>query len=91
MKKTIAAMAILASASSQALIGPGGHPRPMPKNVVCVSLYKDAGGYIAGNCDQTAKNEKYGAELKDNGCAKDQAAMRITSVRIPMCPTYVQL
>lgn len=94
MKKTIAIAAILATAASaSALIGPGGpgNPKPKPVKPACLSVYKDKEGYQLGRCDETQRNEKYGAEIKGNGCAENQAAIKLVSVKIPMCPTYVQL
>lgn len=92
MKKTIASMALLVSTTSAfALIGPGGRDVPKPKTY-CLSLYEtEQNVAYVGDCDESDKNARYGLELKENGCADGQAALQSVRVRIPSCPTFVQL
>jgi hypothetical protein len=71
MKKTIAAIALLASSNAYAL-------RPPPETDLkkaCVKVHKmqDRSG-IAG-CDETSNNERANLRLRDNGCAKGQVAI----------------
>lgn len=90
--KTIAGLAILASASNAfGLIGPGGRPQPEPRNY-CLSLYQneDGNAYV-GDCDNTANNRRFKLKLNQNGCADGQAAMQTIRVVIPSCPAFVQL
>lgn len=92
MKKTVASLAILASASSAfALIGPGGPGQPRPRNY-CVSSYHGQNGeaYV-GDCDLTQQNLRRQAPLLQNGCAQNQASLRSVRVRLAACPTFVQL
>jgi hypothetical protein len=44
-----------------------------------------------GTCDESERNRLFGRELKLNGCAEGQAALKTTSVVIKSCPTAVQL
>jgi hypothetical protein len=89
MKKTIASVALLASSSTFALIGPG--PRPEPKTV-CLNVYEESNGVMyAGDCDQTRANQVYKRTILQNGCADGQAAIRSYDIKIKACPTYVQL
>jgi hypothetical protein len=93
MKKTVASLAILASASSAfALIGPGdGNPRPQPKNV-CLSLYQgERGESYLGDCDNSELNRQRRAPLQANGCAAGQASLRSFSVRVKSCTGFAQL
>lgn len=98
MKKTIAALAILASAStSQALMPEGmyleGDKSKQTERVICLSeLYtENDGSKVIGSCDESEANAEYGAELKANGCAEGQLAIRTVSLQIESCPTAVQL
>lgn len=95
MKKTIATLAILASASANALMpGPGAHVPERPETkTACIEVYEgySDGSLITGTCDATMKNEMYSKQLMENGCAKGQAAMQVVENQIKSCPTYVQL
>lgn len=96
MKKTIAAMALMASATSaNALVPPGEFlPEPPEPKKYCLSLYVDQNGNTeVSDCDMTEANKVYELELKENGCAEGQALMTVydTDVKIPACPTAVQL
>ncbi len=101
MKKTIslAALAISASTSSFALIGP---PTDMMTKTYCLETYTDmSGGMIAGTCDESANNVHRGAQIGENGCAEGQIALTTSKtrrdahypIRIRQClpPNVVQL
>ena len=94
MKKTIASLAILASANANALIAPyPDNERPEIKTV-CLYVHQhteaDGSGYV-GSCDETEKNKMSRREILANGCAEGQVAMKVTKVEVRSCPTYVQL
>lgn len=99
MKRTIAAVALLASAStSQALIEPGVFGADetksrQPERVICLSEYSPEadGSRNVGACDESNANRVYGLEIMANGCAEGQLALRSVSVQIESCPTAVQL
>lgn len=98
MKKTIAALAILASAStSQALMpefdGLEINKSKQTERVICLSeLYtENDGSKVLGACDESEANESYGAQLMANGCAEGQLAIQSVELKIESCPTAVQL
>ena len=71
MKKTIATIALTASPSAFALIGPGGETK-----TVCLNTYETAEGLLyAGSCDEAPNNEELGLEILENGCAEGQIAL----------------
>jgi hypothetical protein len=75
MKKTIslAALAISASTSSFAIIGP---PIDAVTKTYCLATYtKEDGGMVAGTCDQTANNQLSDRQIGMNGCAEGQIAL----------------
>lgn len=101
MKKTIslAALAISASTSSFALIGP---PAPYEVKTYCLDFYGDATeGMIAGTCDQSQNNVSRGDQIGPNGCTEGQIALTTSRtrrdqdfpIRIRSClpPNVVQL
>ncbi len=92
MKKSITAMALLASATSaHALVGPGTGPVPTP-NVACVAVSYDADGSLhAADCDETRNNKRLGRKLLANGCAEDQARIVSYDIEIPACMHIAQL
>lgn len=103
MKKTIASLALFASASSAhaLMIDPSFNPSaeikaqgvPMPQpTTLCLSINEDQKGNVyVGSCDETERNYLYSLPLEANGCAEGQAAMITYEVEIKSCPTYVQL
>ena len=104
MKKTIASMALLASATSaMAIVGPingaqestmiGGGKVPT-KKVYCLAEYEDQDGdVVVSSCDAKARNARFqNADLNKYGCLEGQAAMiTYQEVNIPSCPVFVQL
>jgi hypothetical protein len=94
MKKTITAMAVLASAASaQALIGPRGSRTPTPApNQFCLQVMTDDDGLqTLEDCDSTRDNARLRRPILANGCAEGQAAMTSFTVEIPSCRHIVQL
>lgn len=101
MKKTVATLAIMVSASSassaHAIVQPpGGTPPPLPQTrTICLSeLSREVDGSVYLNtCDESLRNERWERPTLANGCASEQFALKVTdaSVQIAMCPTYVQL
>lgn len=90
MKKTIATLAILASANAYALRGPGGPEH----ETVCLKTYKLSDKSIqAGSCDESRNNASQDRELMENGCAKGQVAVSVEVDTISSCmpPGAVQL
>lgn len=101
MKKTIslAAIAISASTSSFALIGP---PADMITKTYCLDTYTtESGSMMAGTCDQSINNARRGAQIGENGCAENQISLQTSKanrsaefpIRIRAClpPNVVQL
>lgn len=75
MKKTIslAALAISASTSSFALVMP---PANMSYKTYCLDRYTDSDGNTTmGSCDQSPNNARGNAQVGQNGCTTDQAAL----------------
>jgi hypothetical protein len=98
MKKSIATVALLVSASSaHALVRPRpGHDLPVDPvqtKTVCLAVYgaEADGSQNAGSCDQSLRNQMYSRELKQNGCAEGQVAIKETTLEVPSCPVAVQL
>ncbi len=103
MKKTticLAALAISASTSSLALIGP--NPGAMEEKTYCLGVYSDdEGNMSAGSCDMTRNNEILQSPLGANGCAEGQISQYTTKrdyqesfpIQIHMCmpPNAAQL
>lgn len=68
---SLAALAISASSSTFALIA-----GPTDTKTYCLEMYTDTcGSSYAGSCDQTANNERRGAQIGENGCAQGQVAL----------------
>lgn len=79
MKKSIASVALLVSASSALAIPvyrPPGTPVPQPKTV-CLDIYRslEDGSTVVGSCDESQNNKIQEKELQKNGCAEDQVAI----------------
>lgn len=96
MNKSVASLALLvASMTAQAypMPSPGQstEPRPVP-TTYCLSVYEGQdGSKTLGTCDNSTKNEMYGAELRENKCADNQAAFTSVNVKIKSCPSFMQL
>ncbi len=103
MKKTIASLALFASASSAhaLMIDPRlnqtgeitaqGVPMPQP-TTLCLSYNEDQKGQVyLGSCDETERNHLYSLPILENGCAEGQAALITYEIEIKSCPTFVQL
>ncbi|MES2768723.1 MAG: hypothetical protein V4596_06205 [Bdellovibrionota bacterium] len=83
MKKTIAAIAILASTQAHALAPPGP---TIPKQKVCLKSYKlDDKSVQVGSCDSSYNNQSENLPLKENGCAKNQVALTVDENTIQAC------
>ena len=98
MKKTVATLAIMVSASAAHAIvqPPGGTPVPPPQaRTFCLSELNRAedGSVYLNTCDESLRNERWERPTRANGCAAEQFALKVTdaSVQVAMCPTYVQL
>jgi len=98
MKKTITSLALIASAANAyALPMPPrpGQPLPPPpvERTICLSQYNTAsdGSPFVGGCDESERNQMFGEELLENGCAKHQVAIKTTSLKIRSCPSAAQL
>lgn len=102
MKKTIAAIAIIASGTmassvASAIARPTDPNSPQPKiNTVCLRIAGTAadGSVSLSTCDSSANNKRAQARLQDNGCAEGQASIRTyNKVAIAACmpPGMVQL
>jgi len=97
MKKTISAVALMASSTSAfALMAP-----PTQTKTICLDVYENEDGVkYAGTCDQAKNNQILGATILENGCAEDQIALTSRkyqggswdiSIRACMPPNVVQL
>ena len=94
MKKTIAAMAILAAATQTVAMPrpPGGEQPVFVK--ACVSLYKAQDGGLIGGCDESSNNKNSKKKILSSGCAAKQVAITFEDVSpIDACmpPGLVQL
>lgn len=89
MKKTIAAVAIMAS-SAAALAFPGmpdPNQPPPPFKTLCLNVYptKDK-SKVASDCDDSDNNVRHEKKIKQNGCAAGQVAITtIDELNIPKC------
>jgi hypothetical protein len=89
MKKTIAAVAIMAS-STAALAFPGmpnpNQPPPVLKTI-CLNVYPEQDkSKVASDCDDSDNNATLGKQLKQNGCAGGQIAIQTyDELNIPKC------
>ncbi len=83
MNKTIASLALFASATSAHAIVPPN----LPTHKACITIYKgEKGATYAGDCDETANNKDLSKPLnKESGCAKGQASLVSYSVKVPAC------
>lgn len=101
MKKTIAALAIIASGSltaqvASAIARPTDPSAPRPKiSTACLGINQNADESVSlSSCDSASNNKRSGVELKQNGCAEGQAAIRtLNKLAISSCmpPGMVQL
>lgn len=74
MKKTIAAIALLASTTASAMPEPRNPETKISEH--CLSLYQSKkDGAMYGGCDEKANNERLNRHLLANGCAKGQVAL----------------
>lgn len=95
MKKTVAAIAILASTvASNAMPLPTDPNAPKPKTV-CLNMYQNQDGSVSlGSCDAARNNVVLKKQLAQNGCAEGQAAITTRNkIAISAClpPGVVQL
>jgi hypothetical protein len=99
MKKTIAALALMAATStSYAMPLPRDPNQPEPPKpeikTVCLEVFtkhKD-GSFEVGGCDMVERNERDEVDsVKKNGCPKGQVAIKTAEVEISACPTRMQL
>ena len=91
MKKTIASVALIASATSaSALIF---NPEQVETKTYCLGFYESVEGKkFVGDCDEKAANKLYKLEVDENGCTENQVVMTtIKNIEIASCPTFVQL
>lgn len=98
MKKTIAAMALIASSNALAIAPPVMPGQPQPKVVkYCLSLSEyetEAGKALYAGCDESSNNKYEKRQLLENGCAEGQVALSIqggAKIRSCMPPGMVQL
>lgn len=102
MKKTIAAIALVASGTitasvATALVRPPPPGTPVPKvQTVCLAMSGTAndGSVTLSSCDSANNNLRAKVQLLENGCAEGQAALRTrnkTAVSSCMPPGMVQL
>jgi hypothetical protein len=78
MKKSVALLAVLASASS-------AYALPMPDNrptrTICLKLHQTERG-VYGSCDDSRNNVSENRTLLGNGCAEGQAAIQTTGQNV---------
>ncbi len=95
MKKTIAAVALLASSGALALVGPRDPNLPPPKfSKICLRTYVESDGSVLGTCDESNNNQRGGKTLLKNGCAEGQVGLTVlgnSPVTSCMPPGVVQL
>lgn len=92
MKKTIAAIAVLASTNAYALRPPNMHEEE--RETVCLKTYKlDDKSIQTNSCDSTNNNKRQNLQILENGCAKGQVAVVVLKDTIHSCmpPGAVQL
>ena len=94
MKKTIAAIAMIASANAVAFAPPGlGGPAPKVTKV-CLSTHPLRDESIVAGCDESANNIREERKILENGCAAQQVALTVlgdSPVNSCMPPGAVQL
>lgn len=96
MKKTIAAMALLVSASNALAIAPPHHEKREFKDV-CLEVWQTGqdGSQRIGTCDETKNNKQLKRQILENGCAEGQVQMTVevskTDIRSCWAPGVVQL
>ena len=95
MKKTVAAIAILASAAASQAMPPMPDPNAPKPKTVCLKMYQNQDGSTSlGSCDASRNNIISKARLGQNGCAAEQAAITTRNkIAISAClpPGVVQL
>ena len=94
MKKSIAALALLAAAT-QAHSEPQPRTKAYPVTKVCIQTVKGADGSETATCNADNLNTSGKAKLLQNTCAKGQVLMMVTDAPSPldscMPPGVVQL
>lgn len=98
MKKTITALAIIASGSMALAISRPHNPNaPAPKlRTICLKVVQTANdaSQVLSSCDSTPNNKMAQVELLENGCAEGQASLKTyNKIAITACmpPGMVQL
>lgn len=98
MKKTITALAILASGSmALAIARPIDPNAPRPKlRTICLKVVQtaDDGSQSLSTCDSSPNNTRAQVQLQENGCAEGQASMKTYNkivINACMPPGMVQL
>lgn len=97
MTKTIASIALLASASTAMAMPrplPPGTPRPKISNVCLATHQVETDGSLYGSCDETNNNQSLGRPLLSNGCAQNQVKLTFegeSPIRACLPPGIVQL
>ena len=94
MKKTIAALALLAASTQvSAMPRPPGGEQPILVRA-CIELYKGQDKSLYGGCDATHNNERSGKKLMENGCLRNQVSITFVNespIRACLPPGMVQL
>lgn len=94
MKKTIAALALLAASTQvSAMPRPPGGEQPIFVKT-CVQLYKGQDKSLYGGCDASRNNKHSSKKLLENGCLANQVAISFENespIRACMPPGIVQL
>lgn len=84
MKKTIAAIALMASSTTVLALAP---PPNGPMKTMCLKTYAlQDGSKVAADCDDSDNNARLGRQIKENGCAANQIAIgTYDELNIPKC------
>ena len=105
MNKTITSAALIASAASAfAIVGPlpgvgervlhqDFQVKQQEQKFYCLNIFETAeGSKLLGSCDESVNNKRFGAEVDEQGCTENQAALSITqNINIQACPGFIQL
>ncbi|OQW46602.1 MAG: hypothetical protein A4S09_05325 [Proteobacteria bacterium SG_bin7] len=75
MKKTISAIALLATSNSMAMPAPHTGPKPVYVKVCLATHVSQKDGSIWGGCDESRNNVVEKRQLLENGCAEGQVAL----------------
>ena len=84
MKKTIAAVALMASANTVMALAP---PPSNPAKTVCLNVYtvKDK-SKVAADCDDSDNNARLSRKIQQSGCTSRQVAITTyDQLNIPKC------